>query len=494
MVRFTVTDTGIGIDKASRERMFQEFSQGDASTRRRFGGTGLGLAISRRLVALMGGEIGFDSEEGNGTTFWFTVNVEARSGVTHDARLGRGKRILITDDNRTNRIILEEFLCRLGAEVVATGGAHEALQAVDAAEKDGRLFDLAILDYQMPVVDGLMLARKLSGDPRLASMKVMLLTSATPPNLSEDAKAANIASVLTKPARREVFINTLASLLNPLLNPSEQGARESRPAAPRTTHRRFSGHVLLVEDNPANQKVGVLMLQRLGLKVSVAVNGVEAVKAYGEHVFDLILMDYQMPEMDGIEATIHIRTMEQAGQHTPIVALTANVLAGEREKCLTARMDDFLAKPIRPEELSAMLEAWLPKVLDAAEKADPLDREVRRLGTKVQAFITETYSDLEGADLKEVLEILERTTLPTFDEFESELLAGDLEAAARTLHRLRNSVGAVGAAELSNSLLSMEKSLREGSPAEANQQLLPVRVSCEALTTVLSRIIDETPA
>ena len=483
VIRFAVSDTGIGIDETARTRLFQEFAQGDASMRRRFGGTGLGLAISRRLVELMGGKIGFDSVAAQGTTFWFTVRIEPRSGSTPDPQVARGKRILVTDDNRTNRIILEGLLSKLGAEVVTTEGAETALQAIEKAETSGRPFDLAILDYQMPLVDGLMLARTLRSDPRLAALRLMMLTSSTPPGLAAEAKDADIESVLTKPPRREVLINTVASLLDR----TDHGTRQGRATVLTPTPRRqFSGHVLLVEDNAANQKVAALMLQRLGLKVSVAGNGLEAVKAFTEHRFDLILMDYQMPEMDGIEATIRIRSMEGLGQHTPILALTANVLAGEREKCLAVKMDDFLTKPIRPDDLSAKLAVWLEKRQNG--EAEMQDVEVSRLSKEIQAFIQEMYGDLEPADLKEFLEILERTTLPTLEEFEKELSAGNLDAAAKVVHRLRNSTGAAGAAELSNSLLAMEKSLREGSPAEANTQLPNVRRGCEALTSVLTQL------
>jgi PAS domain S-box-containing protein len=485
-IHFSVADTGVGIDEIARKRLFQEFSQGDASTRRRFGGTGLGLVISRRLVELMGGEIGFDSVESQGTTFWFTVRMEPRGGIAHDPRIGRGKRILVTDDNQTNRIILEEMLSKMGAEVVCADSAEEALRAIERAESSGSRFDLAILDYQMPLVDGLMLARKLRADPRLASLKLVLLTSAVPPGLAAEAKAANIASVLTKPPRREVFVNNIASLLNQ----SERVVKEKGFADPMPAESpRFSGHVLLVEDNAANQKVATLMLQRLGLRVSIAGNGVEAVAAFRACKYDLILMDHQMPEMDGIEATHRIRRMEGSGRHTPIVALTANVLSGQREECMAAKMDDFLAKPIRSAELSEKLALWLPG--PPAPEISDHDPETRRLSEEVRAFIAEVYSDLNRADMQDFFEILERTTLPTLEQFERELSAGELEAAARTLHQLRNSAGAAGAAELSESLLAMEKSLRGGVAAEANERLPHIRVSCHALTTVLKQIARE---
>ncbi len=362
-LRVEVEDTGIGITPEAQKRLFQSFTQADASTTRRFGGTGLGLAISRRLTELMGGQIGVESEPGKGSRFWFTVVVEPRAApaavVLAPAPL-QGKRALIVDDNATNRRILGKQLESFGltSAAVASGPAALALLAEEAAA--GRTFDLAILDYMMPEMDGLMLAERIQALPAWASLPMILLSSAAARGQARASREARFGAYLLKPARQSQLRDCLAIVLG-----AARAAAVPKAVADsqETSAPVVRGRLLLAEDNAVNQKVAMKVLQSLGWRVEVAANGIEAVLAATRLPFDAVLMDCQMPEMDGYEATREIRQHEAAragGRRTCIIAMTANAMQGDRERCLECGMDDYVAKPVRKEELRAVLDRWLP--------------------------------------------------------------------------------------------------------------------------------------
>jgi signal transduction histidine kinase/CheY-like chemotaxis protein/HPt (histidine-containing phosphotransfer) domain-containing protein len=373
VLRFAVTDTGIGIPDAVRGMLFQPFSQADMSTTRKFGGTGLGLSISKQLAELMGGQIGVETEAGVGSTFWFTARFESSTAVlSEDGPLPElaGRRILIVDDNATNRRILEYQVTSWGMSPTSAAGGAEALRLLAESAELGASFDLAILDLQMPEMDGLQLAAAIKADALTASTPLVILTSLGQRGHAAAAQAAGVAGYLTKPVREGHLRDCLATVLSADSTAADRadGGRKkrNRPLVTRHTLIEARTHaqasVLLAEDNEVNQRIAVKMLEKMGCRVDVAVNGQRALEALEGTRYDLVLMDCQMPEMDGFEATRAIRAREGDGHRTPIVAMTANAMAGDRERCLEAGMDGYLTKPVRPDELTAAVSRWLPLV------------------------------------------------------------------------------------------------------------------------------------
>jgi len=309
VIRVEVADTGIGILREHQDRLFQSFTQADSSTTRKYGGTGLGLAICKQLVGLMGGQIGFNSEPGKGTTFWFTVCLQPVAQVSESGNSPRGKlkglRVLIVDDNSTNQKILEYYVKAWEMDSVSVQDGPSALRALRQAVAEGRSFDLGLLDMQMPHMDGLTLAHTIQQDPALASVKLVMLTSLGRRGDAEKAKQVGVAAYLTKPIRQVVLFNSLSMLVG------ADGKGEANQLVIQHTvkevQRRETVHILLAEDNLVNQKVAVRMLERLGFRPDVVKNGSEAVQAWEQGRYHMILMDCQMPEMDGFEATQEIR-------------------------------------------------------------------------------------------------------------------------------------------------------------------------------------------
>jgi two-component system sensor histidine kinase/response regulator len=352
-LRFEVRDTGIGITPEVQKRLFSVFTQADASTNRKFGGTGLGLAISRQLIELMGGEIGVLSAPGCGSTFWFTIQLKEAQADDQVCDLSlQGRRVLIVDDNQTNRKLLRHLTQSWGMVPVETIDGPEALKLVREGAEN---FDVALLDFQMPGKDGPEVARQLHECPSTAQMPVVLLTSAgwqkaTVPD-------SEIAASLTKPVRRGRLQRALQALVGRSQEkPIDLLALHSTIGSPTV---RLSGHVLVVEDNVVNQRLARRLVEKLGCQVDVASNGSEAVAALGRRSYELVLMDCQMPEMDGFEATRKIRCNEQSRRRTPIVAMTASAMGGDRERCIEAGMDDYITKPLKFTEISATIEHWI---------------------------------------------------------------------------------------------------------------------------------------
>ena len=362
VIRFDVRDTGMGIAPNVQSRLFQAFFQADGSTSRRYGGTGLGLAISRQLVKRMGGTIGVVSDEGQGSTFWFIIRVgkgpmELKSRRKQEGNL-EGLRVLVVDDNATNRTILKMQLINWGMEVDCVEDGPRALQYLLRALHEAAPCDLAILDYQMPGMNGMELACAIRKEPSLISLPLVMLGSLGQRGEGKEVCAAGINAYLTKPARQSHLYDCIVRVMSGApVNHSEFLVTHHTLAE---AHVGRAARVLLAEDNIVNQKVAVRMLEKLNCRVDVAANGLEAVEASGRIPYDCILMDCQMPEMDGYEAAGAIRARERgSGRHVPIVAMTANALQGDREKCLESGMDDYISKPVKPQALQAALDHWL---------------------------------------------------------------------------------------------------------------------------------------
>ena len=354
VARFEVVDTGIGIDAASHERVFASFSQADTSTTRRYGGTGLGLALVKGLVELMGGEIGMESQPDRGSTFWFTAPFGRQMGTT-PAPVPRTDlervRALVVDDNAANRLILEQQLGAWGMRPETIGDPRQALKVLREAVEAGDRFALALVDMQMPAMDGLEVASGIDGDPTLAGLPVILLSSGRKLPAA-DLPGSGVRASLMKPVRQSELYDAVVGVLTPP-KPRVDGAPVvSAPASS------WRGDVLVVEDNVINQTVACGLLARLGYRTDVAVNGREAVEAVARHPYAAVLMDCQMPEMDGYEATHEIRMRECDERHVPIIAMTASAMDADRDRCIAAGMDDYIAKPVRSEEIESALERW----------------------------------------------------------------------------------------------------------------------------------------
>jgi two-component system sensor histidine kinase/response regulator len=368
-IRFSVEDTGIGISPEVQQRLFQAFTQADNSTTRRYGGTGLGLAISRQIVSLLGGEIGVRSELGRGATFWFTVMFPKQSALTpplpaHNRDLF-DLRVLVVDDNATNRQILRHKIVSWKMQKGSAASGPEALKSLRGAVAAGRPYDVALLDMQMPEMDGLTLARAIKADPALASTRLIILTSLGQVLSPAELKQAGIDAYLGKPVKQSRLFDCLVDVVGP--THAERVFARSHSPLPAAPEGDLPGSIrmLLAEDNAVNQKVALAQLKKLGHTADAVANGLEAIEALEDVPYDLVFMDCQMPEMDGYEATQAIRKREEteanAGRSKSrvyIIAMTANAMQGDREKCLAVGMDDYVSKPVREADLRAVLDRW----------------------------------------------------------------------------------------------------------------------------------------
>ncbi len=378
VLRFNVSDTGPGMSAETCARIFDPFTQADSSTTRMHGGTGLGLAITRQLVELMEGSCGVESVVGSGSRFWFTARfqcpVSPLSGASspeHDLDL-EGKHVLVVDDNATNRTVLEGFLLGWGTEVTAVGSGPAALDLLRTRAGAQRPFDVAILDLNMPVMDGVELARLIVADPAIGPLPLMLLTSSCDSDEISKAQTAGFSAYLNKPVRRERLRRGLATVLGTVAPTGGLVTEEVlvRAARPRR------GLLLLAEDDPVNQRVAVAMLQGDGYRVDTVATGAEALEAIVAGRYEAVLMDCHMPVMDGYEASIRIRAHEGTGRRTPIIAMTAGARHEDWERCVSVGMDDYLAKPVKMQNLLSVVARWAAEP-EGESTANPVEGATR---------------------------------------------------------------------------------------------------------------------
>jgi signal transduction histidine kinase/DNA-binding response OmpR family regulator len=449
-LRFAVRDTGIGISEEVRPRLFQAFSQADDTTTRKYGGTGLGLAISKQLVELMGGNIAFESRVGQGTTFWFKLPLMAATQLQPDRPALpsglSGLRLLIVEDNDTNRDILCNHALSWGMSVDAAPSAVAALNRLKQSSNPLPPYDLVIIDMKMGDLNGLELGRFIKADPQLAGIPLVMLTSTQFHGEAFAAKNTGFAAYLMKPIRKSDLYQCLLNILaSGSILPDPEKTETPMVTDP------ITARILLVEDNPINQEVAQIMLQGFGCSVDIARNGVEALQSVEQNVYDLVLMDCMMPEMDGYAATAEIRQKQKLDQlpYFPIIALTANAIEGDREKCRNAGMDDYLAKPFDSESLLRMIKFWAH--ISETTSADTVQLTPPYINE--DALINIRALDPNGGDalLRRIIALYLSSTDASLQSLEQAWAEGDLDAIRATTHSLKSSsdqVGALGLAKL----------------------------------------------
>ena len=441
-LHFSVRDTGIGISPDKQRTVFAAFAQADSSTTRKYGGTGLGLAISSRLVEMMGGRMWLESEVGRGSTFHFSLPFGVQSGADvpvlpwNLADL-KGIPVLVVDDNATNRRILAETLAAWGMKPTLVDGGPAALDEMRRIADSGATLPLVLLDAMMPGMDGFQLAEEIKRHPEFARATIMMLSSAAQPGDPARCRKLGLAAYLIKPLRQSDLLETILATLH-----RPESARPLPKAEPEPSSGRAGLRILLAEDNPVNQRLAARMLEKRGHSVVVAGTGREALKLLERQCVDLALMDVQMPEMDGFEATAAIREKERAtGEHLPVVAMTAHAMKGDRERCLAAGMDEYLAKPIRAERLYEVIEGLA--TAGTEPEAQPEVAEVPPAFDYAEAL---ARAGGDAALLREIAALFLEQTPALLREIDAAIARGDAAVLERRAHTLKGSIGNFGAA------------------------------------------------
>ncbi len=507
-LRIEVRDTGIGIAPEAMRRIFEPFTQADGSTTRKFGGTGLGLGISRRLAQLMGSEIRAESELGRGSTFAFEVRLRKAPCRSAAAAEGLdGARVLVVDDNATNREILEHQLIGWSMQYTGVESGAAALHELEHAAARGNAFDLGILDFHMPEMDGFELARAIKADCRFAAMPLVMLSSVNASAGDLDSHAAQIDYYLTKPVRQSDLYDAIATAmsLRRIAADSPVQALVGRPE-------RLVGRVLVAEDNPVNREVAAAMLESLGVACATAENGLAALEQVSRESFDLVLMDCQMPEMDGFEATGEIRRRQREGRlrrTLPVVALTANAVEGDRERCIGAGMDDYLSKPFTRDQLAAVLARWLPTQSQgptlATEAERPTGRrteEARRAPSEsaespINPRALEAIRSLPGPNGAAFVATVIRAYLADapgrMEQIRSAVTSGDAERLRKAAHGMKSSSANVGAETLAGACKDIEALGRGGTTEGAEPLLAGAEKELVRVLAALQAQIDNSP-
>jgi CheY-like chemotaxis protein len=488
-MRFEVRDTGIGFSPEVGEHIFDRFTQADQSMARRYGGSGLGLSIARELTRLMGGDIDFDSRPGQGSEFWVTVPltpVESHEGAARPLpKELRGHRVLIVDDNVTNREILSRQLAWWGLRCRDAASGRQALETLRQAEAVRRPFALALLDVHMPGMDGVELVRAIRAQPSLSSVRLLMLTSIAPAGEEEELRELDVDGFLRKPVRESQLRRSIEDALQGQPEPAGGPDGPRRGASSDTSD--GPARILLVEDNTVNQSVTTRMLEMLGHELELAVDGHQALEALEGGRFDLVLMDCQMPGLDGFEATRRLRKREAARGSEwplPVIALTASAMQGDRERCLAAGMDDYLAKPFSAAQLAQTLQRWLPQRADSpAAQESPQAAAVLKSGAldEIRALEKEGEPRL----LDEIIDSYLETTPELIENLHAAVEGDDAASLHGGAHKLKSSSGVLGATDLAELCRRLEELGRAGSTAGARDLLEALETEFHAVCRAL---------
>ncbi len=466
--KFAVTDTGIGIAADKVEQLFKSFSQIDSSSKRTYGGTGLGLAISKRLSEMMGGKTWVESQPEHGSTFYFTIvtGVADLPSRQSGSIVLRGKRLLVVDDNASSRHALGRLAAAWGMTVRDTGSAREALEWLAGTER----FDLAVIDYVMPEMDGVTLARRIRADMGHRAPPMIMVSAASSMDLARNDFAGFLAKPIRQSTAHDVFANVVSGL--PGGTASAKPMVAARPGAERQALR-----ILVAEDNPVNQKVALRMFESLGYRADVAADGAQAIEAIEKSGYDVVFMDMQMPVMDGLEATRQICQRWPSGKRPKIIAMTANALLGDRERCLEAGMDDYLSKPIERSRLTEIVSAIANTVAGAvAANAVQQAAPVVAAGAEVQPQALDTYAESISSDgVCEIIDTLIKDAPRVLEGLRRAGAERDAKKLSFFAHTMGSAAGTVGAMALSDECREVERMVaRNGDLAKVIEKAMSI--------------------